>query len=88
MCKADKKIEHHVTISEFTDNLSVAVRGLENLADEVEGHGKDREEVKKMAEAVGKDASLSVFLDHYPERLENLNERVTLATKRWGELLF
>ncbi len=83
-----KRPQYHVLISEFTDNLGVAVRNLENLADEVEGHGKDREEVKKTTDEGGKDASLSTFLNNYPKRLEALNERVTLATNRLRELLY
>ena len=81
-----KRVIKHLVINELTDNLGVAVRDLEHLVDKVEGSGKSREEAKK-AEVLG-DASLSIFLDKYPQRLEQLNERVTLATNRLKELLF
>lgn len=85
----EKRVQHHELISELTGHLSDAVRGLENFVDEVEGHGKEQKvEVKKTAEEIGKNPSLSQFLDHYPERLETLNARVTETTNRLRGLLF
>ena len=90
MCKDnEERAQKHRTISELTDNLSTAVRNVENLADEVEGLGKDRKDVvKKVVDEIEKDVSLSVFLDNYPKRIEALNERVTTATNRLKKLLF
>ena len=90
MCKSeDKRVQKHDVISELTENLSVAVRNLENLVDEVDGHGEEpRDKVKKAVEELGKDVSLAKFLDKYPKRIEALNERITVATSRLKELLF
>lgn len=87
----EKKVPQHALISECTDHLCDAIRGLENLVDEVDGQEKGLTQVEKKEVdeiEIEKTLSLSQFLNSYPERIETLNKRVTEATNRMKVLLF
>ncbi len=81
----DEKQQKHSTIDELTDNLSVSVRGLENLVIKVSGEPVTDDGVAK---AELKQISLEKFLAEYPKRIEDLNERITIATNALREKLF
>ena len=82
----DEKQQKHSTIDGLTDNLSVAVRGLEKLVIKVSGEPVTDEDGAVKGER--NQVSLGEFLDEYPKRIEALNERITIATNALREKLF